>query len=430
MRACHERGLTDVRRADALEALRAVDDGSLGVVIAMQVIEHIPYGGAHGGPALARAKLRPGGRLVVETVNPHAAHALKAFWVDPTHQHPLFPEVVLELCRVQGFAEGFFFFPNGTGDAEHDRFSEQRVHGRGHGGRLSRAPAAGDLAGALSPDRQRRGRLPGRHRLHGRRRAPDGLRPGLPDVAEVHAEQPAPSLETHGLIEFGNRVLSGFVGLAAVAAGVLAFFRKPFRRDLAVIGVLLPIGVVAQAVLGGLSVRYHLKPGFVMGHYALSMLILVACVSLLVAGARGAVRRRRRRRPRDGPRRPGPARARRPGGPRGHGRDRGRARTPAASGTGDVVNRLTFKGTDTLSWTVHAHSYIVTAWGLATVGTWWLARRRNAIADLQRTLTRLALLLALQGVVGHPSTSSTCPSELVWVHVVLATLAWVGLVRA
>ncbi|MEA2302971.1 MAG: hypothetical protein QOH43_251 [Solirubrobacteraceae bacterium] len=123
VRACHERGLTDVRQADALEALRAVDDGSLGVVIAMQVIEHIPYGELMEILALARTKLRPGGRLVVETVNPHAAHALKAFWVDPTHQHPLFPEVVLELCRVHGFAEGFFFFPNGTGDAEHDRFS-------------------------------------------------------------------------------------------------------------------------------------------------------------------------------------------------------------------------------------------------------------------------------------------------------------------
>jgi SAM-dependent methyltransferase len=122
VRACHERGLTDVRQADALEALRSEPDGSLGVVIAMQVIEHIPYGELMEVLALARAKLRAGGRLVVETVNPHAAHALKAFWVDPTHQHPLFPEVVLELCRVEGFAEGYFFFPNATGDAENDRF--------------------------------------------------------------------------------------------------------------------------------------------------------------------------------------------------------------------------------------------------------------------------------------------------------------------
>ena len=46
------------------------------------------------------------------------------------------------------------------------------------------------------------------------------------------------------------------------------------------LGVLLPLGVVGQAVLGGFTVRNHLAPGFVMGHFALSMLILVAAVAL------------------------------------------------------------------------------------------------------------------------------------------------------
>src|SRR4051794_41226639 len=85
---------------------------------------------------------------------------------------------------------------------------------------------------------------------------------------------------SHALIEFGNRTLTGFVALAAIAAGVLAFFRRPFRRDLAILGVLLPVGVVAQAVLGGLTVVYGLAPGFVMGHYGLSMLVLVAAAAL------------------------------------------------------------------------------------------------------------------------------------------------------
>jgi heme a synthase len=252
---------------------------------------------------------------------------------------------------------------------------------------------------------------------------------GCPTWPKCTSSSLHPSLGLHSLIEFGNRVVSGFVGLAAVAAGILAFFRRPFRRDLAVIGVLLPIGVVAQAVLGGLSVRYHLKPGFVMGHYALSMLILVACISLWW---------RVREEPFVDV----------PGGDRatvlavrgllvlgGLAVLAGTAATAAGphaggAGTHDVINRLTFKGVDTLSWTVHAHSYIVTAWGLATVGTWWLARRRDAIADLQRTLMRLALLLALQGAVGITQYQLQLPSELVWVHVVLATLAWVGLVRA
>src|SRR5215210_1074030 len=71
---------------------------------------------------------------------------------------------------------------------------------------------------------------------------------------------------SHALIEFGNRTLTSFVGLAAAAAGLLAFFRVPFRRDL--------------AALGGLTVWYGLAPGYVMGHYALSMVILVAAGTL------------------------------------------------------------------------------------------------------------------------------------------------------
>ena len=44
--------------------------------------------------------------------------------------------------------------------------------------------------------------------------------------------------------------------------------------------MLLPLGVVAQAVLGGFTVREHLAPGFVMAHFGLSMLILIAAVAL------------------------------------------------------------------------------------------------------------------------------------------------------
>ena len=61
---------------------------------------------------------------------------------------------------------------------------------------------------------------------------------------------------------------------------LLAFFRVPYRRDLMLLGMLLPLGVIGQAVLGGLTVIYDLRPGFVMGHFGLSMLILIAAWQL------------------------------------------------------------------------------------------------------------------------------------------------------
>ncbi|MGH2943851.1 MAG: COX15/CtaA family protein, partial [Solirubrobacteraceae bacterium] len=87
-------------------------------------------------------------------------------------------------------------------------------------------------------------------------------------------------LQLHGVIEFGNRMLTSVVGFAAIAAFVGAWRRRPLRRDLLALSAMLPLGVVAQAVLGGFTVLYDLAPGFVMSHYLLSMLILVACVAL------------------------------------------------------------------------------------------------------------------------------------------------------
>ncbi|HWI09126.1 MAG TPA: COX15/CtaA family protein, partial [Solirubrobacteraceae bacterium] len=87
-------------------------------------------------------------------------------------------------------------------------------------------------------------------------------------------------LQLHGIIEFGNRLLTSVVGFAALAAFVGAWRRRPFRKDLLVWSAFLPVGVLAQAVLGGFTVLYDLAPGFVMSHYLLSMLILVACVVL------------------------------------------------------------------------------------------------------------------------------------------------------
>jgi glycosyltransferase involved in cell wall biosynthesis/SAM-dependent methyltransferase len=119
----HEKGHADVVQADGVEYLAGRGPGDVGAIFAAQVIEHMPYETLVRFLELARRVLRPGGVLIAETVNPHSAPALKAFWVDLTHQHPIFPEVALALCRSAGFERAYVFHPNGTGDVEADRYT-------------------------------------------------------------------------------------------------------------------------------------------------------------------------------------------------------------------------------------------------------------------------------------------------------------------
>ena len=91
---------------------------------------------------------------------------------------------------------------------------------------------------------------------------------------------PLPPLSSHALIEFGNRAVSAVVGIIAVVAAVLAFTRRPYRKDLAILASCCRSASLAQAVLGGFTVLNHLAPGFVMAHFSLSLLILVAAFAL------------------------------------------------------------------------------------------------------------------------------------------------------
>jgi SAM-dependent methyltransferase len=116
---CVEKG-HDVRLADAATHLRGLEDGSVPAMFAAQVVEHLDAGQLTELLALIRAKLAPGGLTIMETVNPHNPAAMKAFWTDTTHHHPLFPEVLLALCRLAGFERGEVTFPNETGNFDAD----------------------------------------------------------------------------------------------------------------------------------------------------------------------------------------------------------------------------------------------------------------------------------------------------------------------
>jgi heme a synthase len=239
-------------------------------------------------------------------------------------------------------------------------------------------------------------------------------------------------LNTHGVIEFGNRMLTGFVAFAALLALLGAHRRLPYRRDLMRLAVLLPLGVVAQIVLGGFTVLYDLAPGLVMSHFMLSMLILVPCVMLDW---------RAHREPEERAARADPASP-----------DRlltwgirslipigaiailaGTAATAAGphtggTGTEDLVPRLDFKGTETLNFVIEQHARIATLLGLVAVALWIVVRRRGATSEARAPLTWLCLLLGLQGVIGAVQYQLELPAEIVWVHASLAATTWLAIV--
>jgi cytochrome c oxidase assembly protein subunit 15 len=74
---------------------------------------------------------------------------------------------------------------------------------------------------------------------------------GCPDWPKCQGGRLTPELDTHGLIEFGNRVLTGVVGLPCIAAFLLAFRRRPYRRDLTRIAAILPLGVLGRPSSAG-----------------------------------------------------------------------------------------------------------------------------------------------------------------------------------
>jgi heme a synthase len=233
-----------------------------------------------------------------------------------------------------------------------------------------------------------------------------------------------PPLSTHAVIEFSNRVISVPVVLAAGFAWLGALRRRPYRRDLVWLGALLPIGVVCQAVLGGLTVRGKLDYGWVMGHFSLSMLILVAAAALAWRAQYEPGER-----PRNGDRTlVWSARALVAlGALTIFAGTAATAAGPHAGGNpGERINRLDFDGRGTMDFVIHRHAEIALAFGVLALLVWWLARRRSADPVVYRSTTTVCVLLALQGAVGIDQYETHLPTELVWVHVGLACACWIA----
>lgn len=103
--ACRTRGL-DVIESDLVDFLRAQGAGALGGVFASQVVEHLPPAALQGALAEAHRVLRPGGLLVLETVNTRSVIGfLEVYLRDLTHRTPLHPDTLSFLAAAQGFTD-------------------------------------------------------------------------------------------------------------------------------------------------------------------------------------------------------------------------------------------------------------------------------------------------------------------------------------
>jgi heme a synthase len=93
-----------------------------------------------------------------------------------------------------------------------------------------------------------------------------------------------PQKDYHALIEFGNRGVGFIVGLVTLAAAIAATRVERLPRWLLAAAWALPITVLLQGVLGGITVLIELHPLIVMGHFLLSLLALAVAV-LVALGA-------------------------------------------------------------------------------------------------------------------------------------------------
>jgi cytochrome c oxidase assembly protein subunit 15 len=117
---------------------------------------------------------------------------------------------------------------------------------------------------------------------------------GCDDWPNCSSERFVDVSSKHAAIEQVNRLFTGVVGFAAIAAVLGAFVRVPRRRDLTTLSLLIAAGVVANAVLGGISVLVDLHPLAVQSHLLLSMaLIVTGTVLVRRAGEPDGVERER-----------------------------------------------------------------------------------------------------------------------------------------
>lgn len=118
--ACRARGI-DATLADVRPYLETRRDEPPAAISAIQLIEHVPQGEWLGLLGRLHALLRPGGAVLIETINGLNPEAVAAsFFADVTHTWPGHPETLRLMAEHSGFTdvEVVFLNPDSRGNAQ------------------------------------------------------------------------------------------------------------------------------------------------------------------------------------------------------------------------------------------------------------------------------------------------------------------------
>lgn len=224
--------------------------------------------------------------------------------------------------------------------------------------------------------------------------------------------------DIHTLIEQGNRFFTGLVSVSVALAVLGSLWRKPRRRDLVFWSCSLVVGVVAQIVLGGITVLVHLSPPFVMAHFLVSA-VLVGCATVLHHRAGEPDAGERVATVTDDLRRVIVVIV-------------VAASTVLLTGTivtgtgphgGDEnVERLGFA----ISNVARVHAVAVWILLAASVLAAWMAHRGDARPGLQRALQILILVEICQGGIGYTQYFTGVPEGLVILHILGSMVVWIA----
>jgi heme a synthase len=239
---------------------------------------------------------------------------------------------------------------------------------------------------------------------------------GCPDWPKCNKSEFRAELSYHPLIEFGNRVFTGVVSVAVILAVLGSFMLASRRRDLTWWSLGLVFGVLAQIILGAVTVKTHLTPPVVAAHFLVSMVLVWNALVLH-------------------------QRAGEPPGPVqtivAHSvRRSSSALVAAACGvliTGTVVTGTGPHGGDEkvrrydLSLQAVTRLHSATAWVLMalTLTTLWLGSQSGWPKAVRRHAERLVWVIAGQGAIGYIQYAAGVPAWMVIIHLTGATLVFV-----